>query len=109
LGATRCQTIRKVLIPAATPSLLTAIVLGMSRAFGEALAVEMVLGNVSKLPHSLLDASATLTTIITLNMGNTTFGSEENNVLWSMGLILLIISYVFILIIRFLSARRKFR
>jgi phosphate transport system permease protein len=108
LGATRWQTIRKVLIPAATSSLLTAIVLGMSRAFGEALAVEMVLGNVSKLPHSLLDASATLTTIITLNMGNTTFGSEENNVLWSMGLILLIISFVFILIIRFLSARRKF-
>jgi phosphate transport system permease protein len=107
LGATRWQTIRKVLIPAATPSLLTAIVLGMSRAFGEALAVEMVLGNVSKLPHSLLDASATLTTIITLNMGETTFGSRDNNVLWSMGLILLIISYVFILVIRFLSARRK--
>ncbi|XJZ26235.1 phosphate ABC transporter permease subunit PstC [Bacillota bacterium Lsc_1132] len=107
LGATRWQTIRKVLIPAAMPSLLTAIVLGMARAFGEALAVQMVIGNVSKFPHSLLDASATLTTIITLNMGNTTFGSIDNNVLWSMGLILLIISFIFILIIRYLSARRK--
>jgi phosphate transport system permease protein len=108
LGATRWQTIRKVLIPAAMPSLLTAIVLGMARAFGEALAVQMVIGNVSKFPHSILDASATLTTIITLNMGNTTFGSVENNVLWSMGLILLVISFVFIVIIRYLSARRRF-
>jgi phosphate transport system permease protein len=107
LGATRWQTIRKVLVPAALPSLLTAIVLGMARAFGEALAVQMVIGNVKNMPHSILDASATLTTIITLNMGNTTFGSPENNILWSMGLLLLIMSFAFILLIRYLSARRK--
>ncbi|MCH6268853.1 phosphate ABC transporter permease subunit PstC [Neobacillus citreus] len=107
LGATRWQTIKKVLIPAAMPSLLTAIVLGMARAFGEALAVQMVIGNVRNLPSSLLDASATLTTIITLNMGHTTYGSVENNTLWSMGLILLVMSFAFILLIRYLSARRK--
>ena len=56
---------------------------------------------------SILDASATLTTIITLNMGNTTYGSLENNVLWSMGLILLIISFTFIFVIRYLGSRRK--
>ncbi|MBM7652332.1 phosphate ABC transporter permease subunit PstC [Neobacillus cucumis] len=107
LGATRWQTIRKVLVPAALPTLLTAIVLGMARAFGEALAVQMVIGNVKDLPSSLLDASATLTTIITLNMGHTTYGSVENNTLWSMGLILLIMSFAFILLIRYLSSRRK--
>ncbi len=107
LGATRWQTIRKVLIPAALPSLLTAIVLGMARAFGEALAVQMVIGNVRNLPSSILDASATLTTIITLNMGHTTYGSVENNTLWSMGLILLVMSFAFILLIRYLSSRRK--
>ncbi|MEO2074464.1 MAG: phosphate ABC transporter permease subunit PstC [Bacillus sp. (in: firmicutes)] len=107
LGATRWQTIRKVLVPAALPTLLTAIVLGMARAFGEALAVQMVIGNVRDLPTSLLDASATLTTIITLNMGHTTYGSVENNTLWSMGLILLIMSFAFILLIRYLSSRRK--
>ncbi|RAS88740.1 phosphate ABC transporter permease subunit PstC [Priestia endophytica] len=107
LGATRWQTIRKVLIPAALPSLLTAIVLGMARAFGEALAVQMVIGNTRNLPETLLDPSATLTTIITLNMGHTTYGSVENNTLWSMGLILLIMSFAFILVIRYLSARRK--
>jgi len=107
LGATRWQTIRKVLIPAALPTLLTAVVLGMARAFGEALAVQMVIGNVRDLPSSLLDASATLTTIITLNMGHTTYGSVENNTLWSMGLILLVMSFAFILLIRYLSSRRK--
>nr|WP_141771875.1 phosphate ABC transporter permease subunit PstC [Rossellomorea aquimaris] len=107
LGATRWQTIRKVLIPAALPTLLTAVVLGMARAFGEALAVQMVIGNTRDLPGSILDASATLTTIITLNMGHTTYGSVENNTLWSMGLILLVMSFIFILIIRYLSARRK--
>lgn len=107
LGATRWQTIRKVLIPAALPNLLTAIVLGMARAFGEALAVQMVIGNVKTMPHSLLDASATLTTIITLDMGETTFGSRENNILWSMGFLLLIMSFAFILLIRYLSSRRK--
>jgi phosphate transport system permease protein len=107
LGATRWQTIRKVLIPAALPTLLTAIVLGMARAFGEALAVQMVIGNVRDLPSSILDASATLTTIITLNMGHTTYGSVENNILWSMGLILLVMSFAFILLIRYLSSRRK--
>ncbi|WP_413308758.1 phosphate ABC transporter permease subunit PstC [Bacillus sp. 1P10SD] len=107
LGATRWQTIRKVLIPAALPTLLTAVVLGMARAFGEALAVQMVIGNVRDLPSSILDASATLTTIITLNMGHTTYGSVENNTLWSMGLILLVMSFAFILLIRYLSSRRK--
>ncbi|WP_251551388.1 phosphate ABC transporter permease subunit PstC [Neobacillus muris] len=107
LGATRWQTIRRVLIPAALPSLLTAIILGMARAFGEALAVQMVIGNVRDLPTSILDASATLTTIITLNMGHTTYGSVENNTLWSMGLILLIMSFAFILLIRYLSSRRR--
>lgn len=107
LGATRWQTIKKVLLPAVMPSLWTAIILGMARAFGEALAVQMVIGNVRDLPGSIFDTSATLTSIITLNMGHTTYGSIENNTLWSMGLILLIMSFIFILIVRFLSARRK--
>lgn len=107
LGATRWQTIRKVLVPAAFPTLMTAVVLGMARAFGEALAVQMVIGNTRVLPESLFDTAGTLTTIITLNMGHTTYGSVENNTLWSMGLVLLVISFLFILLIRYLSSRRK--
>lgn len=108
LGATRWQTIRRVLLPAAWPMLLTAIVLGMARAFGEALAVQMVIGNARTIAESLTDPTGTLTTIITLNMGHTVQGSVDNNVLWSLGLILLVMSYIFIIIIRFLSSRRSF-
>ncbi|MGM0969884.1 MAG: phosphate ABC transporter permease subunit PstC [Bacillota bacterium] len=107
LGATRWQTIRRVLVPAALPTLMTAVVLGMARAFGEALAVQMVIGNTRNLPESIMDTAGTLTTIITLNMGHTTYGSVENNTLWSMGLVLLVVSFMFILIIRYLSSRRK--
>lgn len=107
LGATRWQTIYRILIPAALPSLLTAVILGMARAFGEALAVQMVIGNVRDLPSSLLDASATLTTIITLNMGHTAYGTVENNILWSLAFILLGMSYFFIFLVRFLSKGRN--
>lgn len=107
IGGTKWQTIWRVVIPAAGSSLLTAIILGMSRAFGEALAVQMVIGNTNTMPHSIFDPAATLTTIITLSMGDTTSGSVSNDVLWSLGLILLIISYVFILLIRMLSRRRN--
>ncbi|RYL94611.1 phosphate ABC transporter permease subunit PstC [Sporolactobacillus sp. THM19-2] len=108
IGGTKWQTIWRVVIPAAGSSLITAIVLGMSRAFGEALAVQMVIGNTRVIPHSLLDPGATLTTVITSSMGETTAGSVTNDALWSLGLILLIISYIFIIILRFLSKRRAY-
>ena len=49
LGATRWQTLSRTVIPTTMPALMTGIVLGMARAFGEALAVQMVIGNA---PHS---------------------------------------------------------
>lgn len=108
LGATRFQTIYKILLKTAAPGLLTAVVLGMARAFGEALAVQMVIGNVTKIPTSIFDPAGTLTSIITLNMGNTVFNSTENNALWSLGLLLLFMTYFFIIIIRFLGKRRQY-
>lgn len=105
LGATRWQTIRRVLLPAAAPGILTGVVLGLARAFGEALAVQMVIGNSIKFPGSILDSTSTLTSIITMDMGNTIMGSAWNNALWSMALILLIISFGFILLIRRISSR----
>lgn len=105
LGATRWQTIVRVIVPAAKSGILTGVVLGIARAFGEALAVQMVIGNSIRLPQNLLDTTITLTSILTMDMANTTFGSEWNNALWSMALILLIISFVFIIIVRGLGKR----
>jgi len=94
-----------VLIPAARSGLLTGIVLGLARAFGEALAVQMVIGNTRKIPSSILDPVITLTSAITMDMGNTPMGSLWNNSLWSMGLLLLIMSCLFILIVRYVVRR----
>ncbi|WJQ82133.1 phosphate ABC transporter permease subunit PstC [Brevibacillus brevis] len=106
LGATRWQTIWNVVLHSALPGCLTAIVLGMSRAFGEALAVQMVIGNTTKLPSGLLEPISTLTSGITLNMGNTIQGTPYNNALWSMALLLLAMSFIFIVILRLLGRKR---
>lgn len=105
LGATRWQTIIKVIIPAAKSGILTGIVLGVARAFGEALAVQMVIGNSITFPKGLLGTTSTLTSILTMDMANTIYGTAWNDALWSMALLLLIISFVFILIIRKLGKR----
>lgn len=105
LGSTRWQAIRLVLLPAARSGLVTGIVLGLARAFGEALAVQMVIGNTRKIPSSILDPVITLTSAITMDMGNTPMGSLWNNALWTMGLLLLLISCCFILVVRFVVRR----
>ncbi|CAJ1317713.1 putative ABC transporter permease protein YqgH [Paenibacillus nuruki] len=107
LGATRWQTIYRVVLPTVMPALLTGIVLGMARAFGEALAVQMVIGNSPHIPTSLLESASTLTSVITLGMGNTAMGSIQNNALWSMALVLMLMTFVFVLIIRLLERRNR--
>jgi phosphate transport system permease protein len=109
LGATRWQTIRRVLLPAALPGILTGVVLGLARAFGEALAVQMVIGNTIRIPGSLLDSMVNLTSIITLDMGNTAMGTPWNNALWSMALLLLILSFVFIILVHIIGSGRRAR
>jgi phosphate transport system permease protein len=66
-----------------------------------------VIGNTPNLPFHLLEPMSTLTSVITLNMGNTVQGSTYNSVLWSMALILLLMTLVFILAIRFIARRRE--
>lgn len=105
LGATRWQTIYKVIIPACKNGILTAVVLGLARAFGEALAVQMVIGNTVVFPKSLTATTTTLTSVLTMDMANTAFGSDWNNSLWSLALILLIISFTFIVLIRKIGSR----
>lgn len=105
LGSTHWQAIRLVLLPAARSGLITGIVLGLARAFGEALAMQMVIGNTRKVPTSILDPVITLTSAITMDMGYTVTGSLWNNALWTMSLILLCMSFFFILIIKIIAKR----
>lgn len=105
LGATRWQTISRVILPAARGGILTGVVLGIARAFGEALAVQMVIGNSISLVKSLTGTTSTLTSILTMDMANTVSGTEWNNALWAMALLLLVISFLFILLIRKIGKR----
>jgi len=107
LGATRWQTISRIVLPTTMPALLTGIVLGIARAFGEALAVQMVIGNAPHIPRSLFESASTLTSAITLSMGNTAMGSVANNALWSLALILMIMTFIFVFIVRWLERRSK--
>lgn len=108
LGATRWQTIWKVVLPAAMPGILTSIILGMARAIGETMAVQMVIGNTPKLATSLFMPTATLPSEIVVEMGNTPFGSTWGNSLFLMALVLLLISLAMILSIRQIARRRTF-
>lgn len=108
LGATRWQTISRVLLRAAMPGILTAVVFGMARAFGEALAIQMVVGNAAIMPKSLTTPASTLTSVLTQGIGNTIMGTVQNNVLWSLALILLAMSLVFNIVMRLIAKRGQF-
>jgi len=69
LGATRWQTVKHVTVRAALPGIIAAIVLGFSRAFGETMAVMMVVGNVPQIPSSIFQPAYPLPALIANNYG----------------------------------------
>jgi phosphate transport system permease protein len=69
LGATKWQTVKRVLLRKSFPGIIAAIVLSVSRAFGETIAVLMVCGNIPVVPHSLFDACYPLPALIANNYG----------------------------------------
>lgn len=69
LGATRWETVKHVLVRASLPGLVAAVVLGFSRAFGETMAVLMVVGNVWEMPRSIFDPAYPLPALIANNYG----------------------------------------
>ncbi|UOO37112.1 phosphate ABC transporter permease subunit PstC [Oscillospiraceae bacterium CM] len=106
LGATRWQMISTVRLRAASGGILTGVVLGLSRAFGEALAVSMVIGGRLAFPKGILSQTSTLTTQIASGMGSAADGTQWTDSLWSMALLLFIISFVFIIVIRLIGRKK---
>ena len=106
LGATYWQTIWHIVLPAAKPGIVTAVILGMARAIGETMAVQMVIGNTPRLADSLFAPTSTLPSEIVVEMGNTPFGSTWGNALFLMALVLLVISLIMILVVRKISAKK---
>ena len=98
MGATRWQTIWRVTLNAAKPGIFTAVIFGMARAFG---------GNSAVIPTSLTTPAATLTSVLTMGIGNTVMGTVSNNVLWSLALVLLLMSLGFNMLVKFITRERK--
>lgn len=105
MGATRWQTIYKVLLPSAREGLLIAVILGMGRAIGETMAVQMVIGNSRSITFSLFGRTSTLTTRIVTDMAEAS--GVARSALFAMALVLLLIAMFLIIVIRFVSRERK--
>ena len=108
LGATHSETIRRVIIPAALPGIVGAILLAVSRAIGETMIVVMAAGLSAKLSFNPIDAVTTVTVqIVTLLTGDQEFDSPKTLAAFALGLTL----FVFTLILNFIALKivRKYR
>lgn len=106
MGATRWQTIRKIILPAGRDGLVIATILGMGRAIGETMAVQMVIGNANQSTLSLLQPTSTLTSSMITNMGEAPPGVFRS-ALFAQGLVLLIIAMALIITIKLISRKRE--
>ena len=106
LGSTRLQVMMRVVLPAASRGVIAAIILGMTRAIGETMAVVMVIGNTAQLATDLFMPTSVLTSNIVMQISNVEFESTWNYALHMMAFLLLIISFILIVIIRILGRKR---
>jgi phosphate transport system permease protein len=94
MGASRWQTITKVLLPAARNGLLAAVLLGVARAVGETIAVLMATGHAVQIPHSPLDSVRTLTATIAAELGEAASGSDHYQALFAIGVLLFTLTFI---------------
>lgn len=106
LGATEIETYLRVSTPAARSGLAAAVVLGLGRAIGEAMAILMVAGNVANMP-SLLRSVRFLTTGIAIEMNYSGTGSLQRQALFSIGLTLFLFIVLINILLQFVWKRDK--
>lgn len=94
LGATKWQTALFVVLPAAIPGVFAAILLGVGRAFGETMIVLMATGNASLMSIKLFEPVRTMSATIGAEMAEVVFGDTHYNVLFMIGSILFIFTFV---------------
>lgn len=105
LGATQWQTVKYVLLKKTLPGIIAAVVLAISRAFGETIAVLMVCGNLPKVPHSIFDSAYPLPALIANNYGEMLSIPMYDSALLFAALILFVIIFFFNAISRIVLAR----
>ena len=99
LGATRWQTLVRVIIPYSKSGITAAVILGIGRAVGETMAVLMVTGNAAVMPTSFLQPVRTIPATIAAELGEASFGGVHFKALFALGIILFIITFIFNLMV----------
>jgi phosphate transport system permease protein len=106
LGATRWEMIRTVVLPVARPGMVGAVILGLGRAFGEAIAVTQVIGNATSLNASLFAPAGTLAAQIASEYQSANPGLGQASLLY-LAAILLVISLIVNIVARAIARRRR--
>lgn len=88
LGANKWQTLRKVIIPAAAPGIIAAVMLGVGRAIGETMTVLMATGNASLIPNGMFDSVKTMTATIAIEMGEVPYQTTHYYALYAIATVL---------------------
>ncbi len=108
LGASKWQTIYKVVIPYSISGITAGAILGIGRAIGETMAVLMVTGNAAVIPHSILEPVRTIPATIAAELGEAPNGGLHFQALFALGCILFLITLVINLTVEFISNRNKY-
>jgi len=107
LGANKWQTIFKVVLPAAMPGLIAAVMLGLGRALGETMIVLMATGNAAVLPNGFLDAVRTITATIAIEMGEVPYQTTHYFALFAIAIVLFLITLTINLIGEYFANRLR--
>lgn len=105
MGATHWQTIKNVVLPAASKGVLLGTVLGMMRAMGETMAIVMLLGNSNKIPGSILDTGYAMTSKILNDIGYYVSQEEPRSALFGIAAVLFLLEIMFVGIARKIGGR----
>lgn len=107
LGASKWQTIYKVVIPFSISGITSGVVLGIGRAIGETMAVLMVTGNAAVIPHSILEPLRTIPATIAAELGEAPSGGTHYQALFLLGVILFFITLIINLSVEYISNKQK--
>jgi phosphate transport system permease protein len=108
LGASKWQTIYKVVIPYSISGITAGAILGIGRAIGETMAVLMVTGNAAVIPHSILEPVRTIPATIAAELGEAPNGGLHFQALFALGCILFLITLFINLTVEFISNKNKY-
>lgn len=109
LGATRWETLIKVVLPAAGSGISTAAILGISRVMGETMTVLMVSGGAAIIPHSFFQPVRPLTSTIAAEMGEAVVGSTHYQALFAIALVLFTLTFIFNIAAEVMSRRYRLK